>query len=36
MDFYRLGLRNDSVEARDLAYKKLRTSPTITLTLPEK
>ncbi len=33
---YRLGLRNDSVEARDIAYKKLRASSTVKLTLPEK
>ncbi len=33
---YRLGMSNDSFEARDLAYKKLRASPTVKLTLPEK
>ncbi len=34
--FYRLGLNNDSVAARDLAYKKLRASATVKLTLIEK
>lgn len=33
---YRLGLRNDSVEAKDQAYAKLRASGLVKLILPEK
>jgi hypothetical protein len=33
---YRLGPRSDTVEAKELAYQKLRASPTVKLTLPAK
>ena len=33
---YHLAMRNDTVEAKDIAYKKLRASPAVKLVLPEK
>ncbi len=33
---YHLAMRNDTLEAKDIAYKKLRASPAVKLVLPEK